>query len=89
MRTITVPLRETWLNHGLPSEVRATVLSMAGQMDAFGQIAGDPAIGLLAQRTGVRVALVMGAVILLPIIGLYARTIRQNGRLLSIDTSIY
>lgn len=81
VRGLTVPLREAWINQGLNPKVRATVISMTGQMDAIGQIAGGPAIGLIGQQFGVRVALALGTIILLPVIGLYQRTIRQNGQL--------
>ncbi len=81
MRSLTIPLREAWINQGLDPKVRATVLSMTSQMDAIGQIAGGPGIGLIGQQFGVRIALALGAAILAPIIGLYRRTIRQNGRI--------
>jgi DHA3 family tetracycline resistance protein-like MFS transporter len=78
MRALTYPLREAWLNQGLPSRIRATVLSMGGQMDAIGQIAGGPAIGWLGLQAGVRIALMTSALILMPILWLYQRTIRQG-----------
>lgn len=81
MRRLTIPLREAWINQGLDPSVRATVLSMTSQTDAIGQIAGGPGIGLIGQQFGVRIALALGAAILAPIIGLYQRTIRQNGRI--------
>lgn len=81
MRSLTYPLREAWVNQGLNPRVRATVLSMSGQMDAVGQIVGGPVIGLIAQQLGVRVALALGSLLLLPILALYERTIRQNGRI--------
>lgn len=91
MRGINDPLREAWINQGLDPKVRATVISMTSQMDAFGQIAGGPGIGLIGQQFGVRIALALGAVILAPVIGLYSRTIRQHGRLMettSLSTSV-
>ncbi|HET8678670.1 MAG TPA: MFS transporter, partial [bacterium] len=39
LRQVEAPLYTAWLNRGLVPEVRATVHSMAGQADAFGQIA--------------------------------------------------
>lgn len=83
MRGLSDPLREAWINQGLDPKVRATVLSMTNQMDAIGQIAGGPGIGLIGQQFGVRVALALGAVILAPVIGLYSRTIRQHGQLVT------
>lgn len=81
MRGVTIPLRDAWINKGLNPRVRATVISMTSQMDAIGQIAGGPGIGVLGNRFGVRVALTLSALILTPVLGLYRRTIRQNGQL--------
>ena len=81
LRGINYPLREAWINKGLNPRVRATVISMTSQADAIGQIAGGPGIGLIGRQLGVRVALALGGVILMPVLGLYARTIQQNGRL--------
>lgn len=62
-----------WLNKGLKQEVRATVLSMNGQVDAVGQIVGGPIIGAFALRFGLRVAMITVALMLSPAVGLYAR----------------
>ena len=40
LRTVNQPIYMAWLNQRLESSTRATVLSMSGQMDALGQIAG-------------------------------------------------
>jgi len=53
--------------------VRATVLSMSGQADAVGQVAGGPALGGIGNVYGIRAALSVGAALLLPALGLYAR----------------
>ncbi len=72
-RRLNSPLREAWLNHTIPSRVRATVLSIGGQLDALGQIAGGPIIGLVATRVSVPAALLVSAIILLPVPFMYTR----------------
>ena len=62
-----------WLNKGLKREVRATVLSMNGQLDAVGQIVGGPIVGAFAMRFGLRAAMVAVGLMLSPAVGLYAR----------------
>ena len=49
VRSVSYPLTEAWLNQQIKSNVRATVLSMAGQLDAFGEIAAGPALGAVGR----------------------------------------
>lgn len=70
------PLYAAWLNEELPSGVRATVLSMRGQVDAIGQVIGGPLIGALATATSLRAAMVAVAVMLTPALWLYRRASR-------------
>ena len=72
-RGLGAPLTQTWLNRSLPSELRATVLSMAGQMDAVGQVGGGPALGAIGNGLSVRTALGVSAAFLLPAAALYRR----------------
>jgi DHA3 family tetracycline resistance protein-like MFS transporter len=69
-----------WLNKGLKSEVRATVLSMNGQVDAVGQIIGGPIVGFIALRFGLRAAMIAVALMLSPALVLYARVQQLLGR---------
>lgn len=78
LRRITLPLTAAWINQGLDPAVRATVLSMRGQADALGQIAGGPLLGLVATVTSVRAALVSAGAVLALTLPLYARTIRRD-----------
>lgn len=80
MRRIANPIRLAWINQGITSEVRATVISMDGQADAIGQIAGGPLLGWLAATAGSRVAMVAVGLMLVPAVFLYLRTIRLHGR---------
>ena len=76
-RTVIGPLSNIWLNTQLESSTRATVLSMNGQADAIGQIAGGPIVGWLG-NSSLRLALAVGAGLLSPALGLYARSLRTN-----------
>lgn len=72
-RALAAPLTQTWLNRSLPSELRATVLSMEGQMDAIGQVGGGPALGAVGNALSVRAAMAVSAVFLVPAVALYRR----------------
>ena len=76
MRRAISPLYDAWLAMHSDPVVRATVISMAGQVDAFGQIVGGPALGALGTLRGLRVALVAAGALLTPAIPLLARTLR-------------
>ena len=78
VRRTLQPLYSAWINRGIPSTVRATVLSTFGQMDAIGQITGGPAIGLIANQFGMRVALVLAGFLLSPVLLLYRRAAGQT-----------
>jgi hypothetical protein len=79
-RSLTGPLYMTWLNQSIDdSSVRATVISMSGQSDAIGQVAGGPGVGAVGRWFSIRAALVTAGFILLPTIALYARALKHHG----------
>lgn len=78
MRTVRDPLMEAWINQHTESAVRATVLSIQGQADAFGQIAGGPAVGALGLLSSVRMAITISTLILLPILAVFRQSLRPN-----------
>ena len=80
-RQVMWPLWMTWVNQQVTdSSVRATVLSMTGQGDAIGQAAVGPVLGVIASAYGISSGLAVGALLLLPALGLYARALRHGGR---------
>jgi DHA3 family tetracycline resistance protein-like MFS transporter len=80
-RDLASPLYDTWLNEQITdSSVRATVLSISGQSNAIGQAGGGPVLGGIGNVWGIRAALVAGAVVIAPALGLYARAIAHHGR---------
>ena len=66
VRGIGGPIMSTWTNQQLESDFRATGFSMSAQVDAFGQVASGPPMGVVATLTSVRVALVATAALLAP-----------------------
>lgn len=71
------PLISVWINRHVASRVRATVLSMHGQMDAIGQTAGGPGLGIVGTITSLRVVMAMVAGLLAPTVGVYAKALAQ------------
>ena len=67
------PVLEGWANRDAPSEVRATVHSLMGQVTAIGELVGGMALGALAQATSIRLVLAIAAVLWFLAAGLATR----------------
>ncbi|MCY4062525.1 MAG: MFS transporter [Chloroflexi bacterium] len=78
-RSVRNPLMEAWINQHTESNVRATVLSIQGQADAFGQIAGGPVVGAVGLLSSVRLAISLSALMLLPILPVFRLTLNAQG----------
>jgi len=78
-RTVSYPLTEAWINQHTESNVRATVLSIQGQSDAFGQIAGGPVVGFIGTVSSVRIAITASALMLTPLMLVFSRTLKEEG----------
>jgi hypothetical protein len=76
VRRVTGPLYTAWINQSAEPGVRATLLSLEGQADAFGQIAGGPVVGAIGSAVSLPAALVVAGVALTPALGLLARAAR-------------
>lgn len=76
LRNMHAPLYTAWLNQHIDSKVRATLISVSGQADALGQIAGGPLVGSIGLFASLRVALTVSGLILVPALPLLARTLR-------------
>jgi predicted MFS family arabinose efflux permease len=85
LRELLSPLRLTLINRGLEPSVRATVISMDGQTDAIGQISGGPILGIVGRELGVRIAMSLGALLLIPAVPLGLRTIGLSRKLPPIE----
>ena len=78
-RSVRDPLAAAWVNQKLDPQTRATVHSMAGQVDAFGQIAGGPSVGLVARSFSVAAAIAASGLLLLPAMLLVGRANSRSG----------
>jgi DHA3 family tetracycline resistance protein-like MFS transporter len=72
-RGVSNPLFTGWVNQKLDPQTRATVHSMTGQVDAFGQIAGGPSMALVARFSSVIAAITTSGFLLLPAMFLVGR----------------
>jgi len=78
LRAVIDPLYTTWFNRRIDdSQVRATMFSVTSQTNAIGQVVGGPAVGVIGNRS-IRAALVTCALLLSPVVGLYATVIRRS-----------
>ena len=81
LRSVTYPLYDAWFNQRIDDpQVRATMFSIGSQVDAIGQIGGGPAVGAIGSAVSIRAALVTSALILSPVLPLYALAIRRSKR---------
>lgn len=78
LRTLISPVYQAWVNQRLDPSVRATVLSMSGQVDAIGQVVAGPALGAVGNLISVRAAIAAAAFVLSPVLLLYKRALRQH-----------
>ena len=66
LRNVQIPLQTGWINQKLDSQVRATVHSMFGQVDAIGQTMGGPIVAGIAAVGSAVAALVTSGLLLTP-----------------------
>ena len=78
LRRVAMPLYTAWVNQKLDPGTRATVLSMSGQVDAIGQIAGGPGVGLVANLVSVVAAITTSGLLLSPALILIRRANVQS-----------
>ena len=69
-RSLQRPFYGAWVIPLIEPEVRATALSAMGQADAIGQVVGGPAIGAVGTIVSLKAALLTGAAIQAPAVGL-------------------
>jgi DHA3 family tetracycline resistance protein-like MFS transporter len=77
-RKTALPLYTTWLTRSSDPGMRATVISISGQADAIGQIAGGPIVGLIGNLVSLRAAIVTTGAILAPNVFFFARAMRHS-----------
>lgn len=74
------PLYMTWLTRNSEPRMRATIISMFGQVDAIGQIAGGPGVGYIGTTVSIRAALLTTSAILTPTILFLLRAVHLSKR---------
>lgn len=72
-REVIYPVYTTWVNHRLPANVRATVLSFSSQMDAVGQTLGGPIVGVVAKQVSITAGLLTSSAMLAPVLPILFR----------------
>ncbi len=75
--SLSQPLHDTWLIQNTESRTRATVLSMIGQANSLGQVAGGPGVGAVGMAS-MRTAIVLAGALLSPTTWLYLRVLRRS-----------
>jgi len=74
-RSALQPFHSIWFNERIDdSQVRATLFSIASQVDALGQVGGGPIAGAVAHTVSLRAALLCSACLLGPVFPLYEKT---------------
>ena len=77
LRDIAGPLQRAWVNQKLDSNVRATVHSMFGQVDAVGQMLGGPVVAVIAAVGSAVTSLVTSGMLLVPALFFVSRANSQ------------
>ena len=78
LRNVQTPLQTAWVNQKLDSQVRATVHSMFGQVDAIGQTLGGPVVAVIASVGSAVAALVTSGLLLTPALFFVSRANSQS-----------
>ena len=78
LRNIHGPLQTAWINKKLDSQVRATVHSMFGQVDAIGQMLGGPIVAVIASVSSAVASLVTSGILLIPALFFIGRANDQS-----------
>jgi DHA3 family tetracycline resistance protein-like MFS transporter len=78
LRNVHIPLQTGWINQKLDPQVRATVHSMFGQVDAIGQVMGGPIVAGIASVGSAVASLVSSGLLLTPALFFIARANSQS-----------
>ena len=78
LRDLAGPLQRAWVNQKLDSNVRATVHSMFGQVDAVGQVLGGPVVAVIAAVGSAVTSLVTSGMLLVPALFFVSRANSQS-----------
>ena len=87
LRNVQIPLQTGWVNQKLDPQVRATVHSMFGQVDAIGQVMGGPIVAGIASVGSAIAALVTSGLLLTPALFFIDRANAQSKEELELEAS--
>jgi len=85
LRNVQMPLQTAWVNQKLDPQVRATVHSMFGQVDAIGQVMGGPIVAMIASVSSAVASLVTSSLLLIPALFFVSRANSQSENEADID----
>jgi DHA3 family tetracycline resistance protein-like MFS transporter len=85
LRNVQTPLQTAWVNQKLDSQVRATVHSMFGQVDAIGQVMGGPIVAVIASVGSAVASLVTSSLLLIPALFFVSRANSQSENEAEVD----
>jgi len=85
LRNVQIPLQTAWVNQKLDSQVRATVHSMFGQVDAIGQVMGGPIVAVIASVGSAVASLVTSSLLLTPALFFVSRANSQSENEAEVD----
>jgi DHA3 family tetracycline resistance protein-like MFS transporter len=80
LRNVQEPLQTAWVNQKLDSQVRATIHSMFGQVDAIGQMMGGPIVAGVAAVGSAVASLVTSSLLLTPAMFFVSRANSQSAK---------
>ena len=78
LRNVHMPLQTAWVNQKLDSQVRATIHSMFGQVDAIGQVLGGPIVAGIASVSSAVASLMTSSLLLTPALFFIGRANSQS-----------
>ena len=87
LRNVHGPLQTGWVNQKLDSQVRATVHSMFGQVDAIGQVMGGPIVAGIASVGSAIASLVTSGLLLTPALFFIDRANSQSKDEIDLEAS--
>ncbi len=85
LRDVHNPLQTAWVNQKLNPQVRATVHSMFGQVDAIGQVLGGPLVAVFAALGSTVIPLVTSGLLLTPALWFVSRANTTSANELDVE----
>jgi MFS transporter, DHA3 family, tetracycline resistance protein len=78
LRNVAEPMSKAWLNQSAEPAIRATLLSMRGQMGAMGEIVGGPPVGAIGKLVSLRASLTTSGIVLALALPFFIAALRRK-----------